>query len=100
MILIRRKSDNLVCYEFEDSNTVAIDGNGTTADGLLLSWATSTRYEIVTAAAVNPAGNGYFRGYSFDGSSWVEVDTDIRTDFDARRLIINAETAAIISENS
>ena len=84
MILIRRKSDNVVCYEFEDSNTVAIDASGVTADNLMRPVLTSADYEIVTGADGNPAGKGYFMGYSFDGSSWAVFDADVKTDMDAR----------------
>jgi len=94
MILIRRKSDNVICYEFEDSNTVAIDANGTTADGLVLPLLTSADYEIVTGADANPAGKGYFQGYSYDGSSWAVVDADIKTAMDARDAVGVAEIAA------
>tara|TARA_R110000765_G_C18580176_1_gene566271 strand:- start:59 stop:394 length:336 start_codon:yes stop_codon:yes gene_type:complete len=84
MILIRRKSDNVICYEFEDSNTVAIDANGVTADGLGLPLMTSADYEIVTGADANPAGKRYLQGYSYDGSAWAVFDADVKTDMDAR----------------
>ena len=87
MILIRRKSDNVICYEFEDSDTVAIDANGTTADGLGLPLMTNADYEIVTGADANPAGNGYFQAYSFDGSAWAVADATLKSDIDARRAV-------------
>ena len=97
MILIRHKSDNVIWHEFEDSDTVAMDSNGVTSDHWIAAWATPDDFEIVTGADANPDGKGYYRGYSFDGTTWVEVVPSIRVEQDRH---VAAAQADIDERNS
>ena len=93
MILIRHKSDNVIWHEFEDSDTVTMDSDGVTSDNWIAAWATPDDFEIVTGVDANPDGKGYFRGYSFDGTTWTEVDASIRIECDRSNAVGEAAIA-------
>ncbi len=92
MILVRKKSDNGIWVSFEDSDTVTIDSDGTHAVGVEYSSLTDADFELVTGVTDSDGNAKYGNGvYSWDGSSWVLVNSSLKTALDAEIAAKDAE---------
>jgi hypothetical protein len=86
MIVLRKKSDNTIWIAWEDAITVTLDATKVSStDGTTTtesSTFTNTDYEVVTDITL-PDGFRDGGCYSYDGSSWVVVNSALKNELDA-----------------
>ena len=85
MIVLRKKSDNSIWMNWEDSVTVTldstkvtgVDGSATSASAMF----TDVDYELVTGVTV-PSDFQSGGCYTFDGSSWIVVNSELKKEIE------------------